>query len=330
MLVSKYEHWSFAELDIDLRSAAVLACLLLSSSVHAQAAHSAIRFTRTSANATAACSSATAPCLRVHTDGSLHFANVGAGVNDFALGAGGSTFASLSEDTGAAKLITSYIFKSTSTSLPTDDDAAIFWKGGIARPNSTLLIGDQTPSIRLGDVGALTQMAIYAVINDDVRFEIASDHVIQVEDANANGAPSANGRDITLRAAAGKDADASNVAGHGGKTTIGNGNNGGNGSVSRAAGAGGNVEIVSGNGGANGGGGGAAAGIVKIVAGSHTNASGRADIQFDGVLHNLTSAQESTTVGASGGASNTPAAPAKYLIIKLSDGNTYKLPLYNP
>lgn len=66
----------------------VLFVFLAVSSAFAQGApHSAIRFTAQRANATAACSSASAPCLRVHTDGTLHYSNVGAGVSDFRLDA---------------------------------------------------------------------------------------------------------------------------------------------------------------------------------------------------------------------------------------------------
>jgi hypothetical protein len=82
-----------------------LAALFLPALAHAQAAHSAIRFTRTSANATAACSSASAPCLRVNTsDGTLHFANVGAGVADFEIGAGGGGSTTFAATVGTLQL----------------------------------------------------------------------------------------------------------------------------------------------------------------------------------------------------------------------------------
>jgi hypothetical protein len=68
----------------------LLALLLLSSSVaHGQAVHSAIRFTTKTANATAACKSATGSCLRVNSDGQLHYSYTAAGVTDFQIGTGG-------------------------------------------------------------------------------------------------------------------------------------------------------------------------------------------------------------------------------------------------
>lgn len=63
--------------------------LFLPTLAHAQAAHSAIRFTKTRANATAACSSANASCLYEATDGTLHYSNIGSAIADFTVGTGG-------------------------------------------------------------------------------------------------------------------------------------------------------------------------------------------------------------------------------------------------
>jgi hypothetical protein len=49
-----------------------------------------------------------------------------------------------------------------------------------------------------------------------------------------------------------------------------------------------------------------------------------------GVYRNHNSANETTTVGAAGGASAPPATPTGYLSVIMSDGNTYKIPFYAP
>jgi hypothetical protein len=54
------------------------------------------------------------------------------------------------------------------------------------------------------------------------------------------------------------------------------------------------------------------------------------EINSGATLRNDNTASETTTVGAAGGASAPPASPVKWLTIKLSDGNPYKIPVYNP